>query len=191
MFSSYKNLVKLAIYIDRKITLSHEPTLRLTTYSITIKKCNKEDCVFHTTVQVPESVFNKVHYLSAPTLKFDDKFHAFADIYGQEPDEKDRPSLKKRIEKKDQTKQADFQLQASKARIIAKCHECNFPRLLYSRKMLSKVDEDALNDYLDVNLFVCGTEVPNMYQPKKFYCHDPISPHCYQLSKHVKGYQDM
>ena len=149
-----------------------------------IKKCHNDECQFHTTVMLPLNVYNNVHYLPAPILKDDEKCYGFDELYGTDPDEKDRPS-RSQVSGKKPSQQSNFQLQASKAGINAKCHEYIFPRLLYSCKLLSEEEKVVI---LDCNLFTCGTEVPGVYQPKSFYCFDPISPHYYQLGKKVKGY---
>ena len=132
--------------------------------------------------------FLKIYYLPAPTLKSLDKYYDFDELYGQRPNEKDCPSMN-RLASKNTAKKADFQLQASKARLAVKCRECNFPRLLYSRKKLLEDDELSISDYLTQVLYVCGVEVPGMYQPKLFDCFDSVSPHNYQLGSKLKNYE--
>lgn len=187
-FANLSSISKAVVLNDDKFKLFMDKHLRLTSYSITVKKCTDTNCEFHSHVQVPANVFKDLHYLPAPILQSSEKYFDFNDLYGQEPNEKDRPSLQQ-IRKEKTVNKADFQLQVSKARIIVKCRECGFPRLLYSRKKLDTKEELEIRDYLSCNMYICGTEVPGMFQAKYYACYDPISPHYFQLADKLKGYE--
>ena len=88
------------------------------------------------------------------------KYFDFADVCGKTPNEKDRPSAKTKQSDRRPESNADFALQAARARVIAMCHECKFRRRLYSRKMFTVYQEEKIIDYLDSFIYTCDTEVP-------------------------------
>lgn len=177
--------VVLSDKVFEKFMVDH---LRLTTYSIAIKKCEVDECPFHGSVIIPPNIYNDIHFLPTPTLISSEKYKEFEDVYGTEPSEKDRPSLT-RITTYNLLNKADFQLQFTKARMVVKCRECYFPRLLNTRKKLQPNAEFKMKDYLPRHYYICETEVPEMFQPKKFDCGDPISPHYFQLGTKLEGYE--
>lgn len=187
-FLKIDSISKAEVLSDEVFKEFMDKHMRLTAYSLSIKKCTDPQCSFHTNVSLPMEVFADIHFLPAPLLKCSDKYQDFDDVYGQEPNERDRPSLQ-RVCSDPKPIKPDFQLQASKARIIVKCVECEYPRLLYTRKKLDAVTKSQLADYLDLNLYVCGTEVPNVYTPKLFDCYDPISSHYFQIGDKLEGFK--
>ena len=165
---------------------------RETQYGFQIKKCSDPNCTTHCSVRAPFNDFENLKWLPSPKMGIDGKFKSFEDSYGEEPSDRDRPGKNKA---KSCDKKPTWQLQATKARMILVCSECQYPRLLYSLTKLTEDELGILMDYFEDNPYVCGSDIEikdkkiqEVYQTPKTMCNAKISSHYYKR-KDLKGYK--
>lgn len=113
-----------------------------TQYAISIKKCNDASCEFHMPIKMPLEEFAQVEFHCTPQLKPNTtEYESFESSYGRHFSDEHCPSLQKRNKKtstNEATPKPPFQLQKSQVRLFFKCCNCNFPRLFYTKKKLTK-----------------------------------------------------
>ena len=68
---------------------------KATYYTVQIKKCFREECVYcqSNPPSLPHEVFVDMHFLPSPTQTYRDKYKKFEKVYRTSITEKDRPSL--------------------------------------------------------------------------------------------------
>lgn len=178
------NIEKLRTFYETHVKESH--------YSFQVKKCTDSNCQFHEPIRVPQDEYEKLKWLPMPELGPNGSYASFENTYGNEPHDKNRPGHKKQNNK---IKKPTWPLAPQRARMIIKCSECQFPRILYSKLKLTKLDTDKLNQFFDKEPFVCGNEIPSdeldiqeTFQFTGNYCKLPISSHYYKLQS-LPGYE--
>ena len=162
----------------------YQSHVRKTQYAFQVKKCTDIDCRFHSWIQLDSTTFDDIKWLPSPQLSISDKtkYKTFAETHGSEPSDDDRPGKRK----SETTAKAPFQLTPQRARLIAWCSECGYPRLLYCQRKLPAEDVQKIQVLLKDDPFLCGVEIDSvdvigqkLYQHAKNNCYQPISAHYY------------
>lgn len=169
--------------------------LRLTSYSLTIKKCDENECKFHSNVRLESNVFEKLSWLPTPTPDplNSDKFFDFESVYGNEPTDQNVPSkVSKKTDNSDVVQTAPFPLAFTRARMLVWCSSCGFPRLIYTQQKVKAEDLSAIKEFIDNYDYVCGSQitvVPNVFINNKDVCMSPVSKHYYDLGSKLEGFR--
>ena len=136
-----------------------------TYYQFSIKKCGKLDCNICALPRLPSDILENLNHLPDPLLSVDGEHcKAFADLYGQETSEKDRPSL---TERSHQCKShgMPFNPNAQYAHcvnVFIICSECDKPRVLYAAMKLHFDDVVKLKSKLEMLLYTCGCSLQEL-----------------------------
>lgn len=167
--------------------------LRLTNYSLTLKKCDTNDCHFHSHIRLDPTMFQKLKWLPTPIPDQlnSEKYIDFDNCYGKEPNDDYTPS-KANKKTENTAKNAPFQLAHTRARMIIRCTDCKFPRLIYSQQKLKDNELLEIEKFLDDFDYVCGAEITklqNVFINRKDVCYAPISKHYFDLGLKLPGYQ--
>ena len=124
-------------------------------YVFGIKKCGKTDCHICKPPRLPVDIFKELHHLPDPTP--DDPLHykSFGDLYGTLTTEKHRPSVKNKSGRL--AHGIPFTPNAQTARDLVLCSECLKPRVVYSQRKLSIVEEIVFSRSVEGILYSCGS----------------------------------
>lgn len=164
---------------------------RFTRYAVQFRKCQNSSCTYHKRIRSEPDIFESIKWLPSPEL-IGEKYSDFEDVFGNEPTNKDVPSLQpKKTDEHNKPAKPPFPLAHTRARYIVRCTECNFPRLLYSKYSLDKKQLTQIDLYFEEKLYVCGStldQFPDLFQNMKLNCNDPISLHYFQSGSTLAGY---
>jgi len=167
--------------------------VRLTNYCLTIKKCDDLTCKFHSWHRLPDKIFESLKWIPTPVLTQDEgKYKDFSDVWGTEPTDQHCPSIKNRNRTDTSIPKSPFQLLKANARLLKVCDQCEFPRILYSKKQLTTMEKKKAEVFFDNNGYICGmdlSEIPYLYQHQKTVCYSSISLQYYQLANKLSGYK--
>ena len=119
-------------------------------YVFQIKKCTDESCYYcaEHPIRLPVEVFRELSFLPLPLLDHTkEHYQKFADIFGQIPGEKGRPSYVPTPS--EDARQIDREhkgiLVKAKVRAVVCCGECHKPRCIYSNSKLSPQEKVVLD----------------------------------------------
>ena len=99
-------------------------------YIFQIKKCTQHDCEVGCKPALLEDIFSKLAWLPDPVYSSTmNKYLPYQDVYGHQPTEKDRPSIKQPVGADSKNKDL---LVSTKARCTVVCCACDKPRVVYS-----------------------------------------------------------
>ena len=129
-------------------------------YAFQLKKCSLNSCSYCSVhpVRMPQNQFEIFNYLPMPRLDASGQhFKPFAEVYGEVPNEADRPSLQNHDgkDKDDIDKQNRKLLSCSgKVRMALQCGECFKSRCVYSNAKLTSVEKNMLCELEEE--YTCG-----------------------------------
>lgn len=189
---NFEKVTKAAMMKTQKVKEFFEKHVKDNHYAFQIKKCNDSNCEYHAPVRASEE-FKNLKWLPMPTLNSSGNYKSFDETYGDAPTDIDRPGRAKITNK---PKQLDWQISTFRARMIIKCTECEFPRILYSKLRLSPLDTELLTKYFETDPFTCASLIPSdeiglqqdVLQHHGNYCKGQVSKHYYQLQS-MANYQ--
>ena len=122
----------------------------------------KESCYYcaEHPIRLPVEVFRELSFLPLPLLDHTkEHYQKFADIFGQIPGEKGRPSYVPTPS--EDARQIDREhkgiLVKAKVRAVVCCGECHKPRCIYSNSKLSPQEKVVLDCMKETNLYTCGS----------------------------------
>lgn len=160
-------------------------------YAFQLKKCRLDSCVYCSAhpICMPLDQFDSFSYLPMPRLDVTGQhFKSFTDVYGQLPNEVDRPSLSRAIDDDDtelDKKNRKLLSSSGKVRMAIQCGECCKPRCVHSDARLTPEEKEKLCDLED--LYTCGSV---LFPPASEYhstiivratlsCEDAVEPQYY------------
>ena len=117
------------------------------------KKCGKLDCSICKPPRLPEDVFKQLCHLPDPVPDTDMHYKSFTSLYGTLTTEKHLPSLKS---KGKSSHGIPFSLNSHTARVLILCSECLRPRVVYSQRKLSVLEETVFSSTTVDLLYTCG-----------------------------------
>jgi len=128
-------------------------------YIFQIKKCAQPDCEFGCREPVlPVDIFSKLSWLPDPVYSStSNKYLPYQDVYGRQPTEKDRPSIKQPVGEDSQNKDL---LVSTKARCTVVCCVCDKPRVVYSLSQLQYSTIQIIKGISTDYLYSCGSTLP-------------------------------
>lgn len=190
----FDNVSKPNIMKNEKFKKFFDLHVRETVYGLQIKKCNDITCEFHELIRVPAAIFNDLNWLPSPKVDpVTGQYRSFEEVYGNEPNDDDRPG--KTAESDNKTGPTGWSIATQRARIIRKCSECDFPRVLYSKNKLTPEEVHKLNDYFEDNRMICGEPIDfvglgiqEIFMKNKIYCSAKVSIQYYSLD-FLEGYE--
>ena len=128
-------------------------------YSFSILKCGSSDCAICKPPRLPKEIFDTLHHIPDP-IRDGDVYKPFAEVYGTETTENDRPSLKSSAEKRGHgmpfNPSGQFASNVGKTLV---CTECNKPRVTYSSRKVRLQDKNKLELALNGIMYTCGMDL--------------------------------
>ena len=146
----FKDKTALSDFISKHCNLSH--------YMFQVKKCGNCGVCDVLPARLPEDDFKDLHFLPHPVLK-EDRYMDFAQVYGTETNDADRPALKDNPQPTDNDKKLKSLLVAAKTRSWIACSECDKRRVIYSANRLTKNEELALVRLKEETIYICGNSL--------------------------------
>jgi hypothetical protein len=141
-----------------RITFGPTPT---SSYVFQVKKCLLDDCPFHLPVCTDKDVFADIKWLPTPIrdTSHDMQYLSFADSYsGEDPNDDACPSRSvDESSRVDLPKPNGFKCCKQTARAILFCLDCERPRLLFARTILSLDQNELLQSALESLQYTCGS----------------------------------
>lgn len=133
-------------------------------YLFQVKKYLKSSCSYcvQHPIRLPEPIFSSLSFL--PLAPNCDTFVAFDNLFGTDPDEKDCPSLRQRIDG-EETEQHKCLMVSAKVRLVILCCDCQMPRCIYAKTKLKENEESAVQEIIDSQLYTCGSSLFPPYSP--------------------------
>ena len=135
-------------------------------YMFQVKKCTDASCLYcvqHPVhLHVQKEVFDSLSYLPLPLFdNTKEHYQKFFDIYGQDPSDKDRPSLIPcpSEEAKQVDKGRKSLLVWGKVRGAIVCGECHKPKCIYSKTKLSHEQSTSLDIIIESDWYTCGASL--------------------------------
>lgn len=193
-FANLMTMTKAQLMKIKKFKDFFDVHCRVTQYGFQAKKCNNMSCECHDWIRVPMDIYNQLHWLPSPELnKITKKYKDFDEVYGNEPNDQDRPGRKESTECT--KKPTGWQIATQRARLIVRCSQCNYPRVLFTKNKLSQKERLDIDEYFEDNYYSCGDEidfehigVQEIFSKNKLYCSAQISAQYYQLA-HLEGFE--
>lgn len=117
---------------------------------------------------MPPEEFAQLSFVPLPRLQEanKDKYTSFDEVYGKDPNECDRPSLKK-SPSADTDKAHKAILVNAKVRAVICCGECLKPRCIYSKAKLTLSEERAVSNLKSSKVYTCGC---SLFPPSSKFC---------------------
>ena len=134
-------------------------------YLFSIKKCGEQDCSICRPPRLPSEVFESLHHLPDPLCSADGEHYcSFAEKYGQETSEKDRPSLS---DKAQQCKSHGIPFNPNAQYVccvnqLVIYSECEKPRVMYATRKVHFQDIAYLKAKLEMAIYTCGSSLQDL-----------------------------
>ena len=162
-----------------------------THYAYQLRKCVLDSCSYCSThpIRMPLEQFSSLSYLPMPRMDATGQhFKKFVEVYGQLPNESDRPSLgQSKCDEAEEIDKANRKLLSSsgKVQMAIHCGECFKPRCVYSEARLTQEERGKICDLEED--YSCGSV---LFPPTSMYhntivtranltCRDPVEPQYY------------
>ena len=117
---------------------------------------------------MPPEEFAQLSFVPLPRLQEanKDKYTSFDEVYGKDPNECDRPSLKKSPSAETDKAHKAILVNAKVCAVIC-CGECFKPHCIYSKAKLTLSEERAVSNLESSKVYTCGC---SLFPPSSKFC---------------------